>query len=82
MQSKIKIVLWDRGMAQHLRAHAALPEDLGSASSTHIEKLNNVCNSSSRVSDALWPLWTLLHLDGVHIGRQAPPNMHRNKISK
>jgi hypothetical protein len=40
---------------KRLRALAALSEDLGSRSSTHMA-VHTVCNSSSRGSDALfWP---------------------------
>jgi hypothetical protein len=51
-------------MTQQLRALAALPEDLGSIPSTPIRQL---CNSSSRGSDAfLWSLWAL-HTHGAHV---------------
>lgn len=44
-------------MVQWLRAWTALAEDLSLDPNTHTEWLITTCNSSSRVSSVLRPLW-------------------------
>lgn len=48
-------------MAQRLRAHAALPEDLSWITDTNVGQLTTMYNSSSRESDILIWLSRALH---------------------